>query len=303
MLSELFEERLMLPQDPIFIVGYPRSGTTLLQALLAAQEGIYSFPETHYFCVIEKHIRLDVGGTIAPECLAGVYRRIYDKMELHFTAKEAAELYHLAQGKQLTSKRLFESIVIALLKKQTVDTTAYRWLEKTPYHANHLSRIVEFYPAAQILHILRHPVPAILSRKAKFPFNQNTALVELARQWNRIQLNVEHFREQFPAQVHTLTYESLAADPANGLVDVGDFLRIKFDAARLPAAVQISVQLILPFETWKQDDREKEIVNTNDAYRDTCNRKDVELIESIVGDLMHRYCYRPYLHSGQECIR
>ena len=33
----------------VFIVGCPRSGTTLLQAMLASHETVYSFPETHFF--------------------------------------------------------------------------------------------------------------------------------------------------------------------------------------------------------------------------------------------------------------
>ena len=36
-------------KDRIFIVGCPRSGTTLLQSLLAAHPQIHSFPETHFF--------------------------------------------------------------------------------------------------------------------------------------------------------------------------------------------------------------------------------------------------------------
>ena len=38
--------------SPIFIVGYPRSGTTLLQSMLYTQKNIYSFPETHFFTKI-----------------------------------------------------------------------------------------------------------------------------------------------------------------------------------------------------------------------------------------------------------
>ena len=36
-------------ERPIFIVGCPRSGTTLLQCLIATQKGVVTFPETHFF--------------------------------------------------------------------------------------------------------------------------------------------------------------------------------------------------------------------------------------------------------------
>ena len=37
------------PKQRIFLVGCPRSGTTLLQSLLAAHPDITSFPESHFF--------------------------------------------------------------------------------------------------------------------------------------------------------------------------------------------------------------------------------------------------------------
>ncbi len=41
-----------LSQNPIFVVGYPRSGTTLLQALMATQGNLATFPETHFFSTV-----------------------------------------------------------------------------------------------------------------------------------------------------------------------------------------------------------------------------------------------------------
>jgi hypothetical protein len=38
-----------LPENPVFVVGYPRAGTTFLQSLLATQEGFMAFRETHFF--------------------------------------------------------------------------------------------------------------------------------------------------------------------------------------------------------------------------------------------------------------
>ena len=38
----------------IFIVGVARSGTTLLQSMLASHPEIHSFPETHFFVKLPK---------------------------------------------------------------------------------------------------------------------------------------------------------------------------------------------------------------------------------------------------------
>ena len=137
MMNELFFERIQLPQDPVFIVGYPRSGTTLLLRLLVTQPGIFSFPETHYFCVIEKRIQFDEKGNILPACLDIVFEKIYEKMEFRFTGEEIKTFYQLAEEKKLSSKSLFECVVSRFLFQQQVGTdgsTSFRWIEKTPTH-------------------------------------------------------------------------------------------------------------------------------------------------------------------------
>jgi len=45
---------MALSQYPVFLVGYPRSGSTLLQALLEMQGHLVTFPETHFFSTLFK---------------------------------------------------------------------------------------------------------------------------------------------------------------------------------------------------------------------------------------------------------
>jgi hypothetical protein len=289
-----------LPQDPVFIVGYPRSGTTLLQRLLVTQPGIFSFRETHYFTIIEKHhIQCDERGNILPSCLDTVFEKINEKMEFQFAAEEKEAFYQRAESRELTSKDLFESIVIRFLLQQPGiagnGSVSFRWIEKTPTHANFLDRIFEFYPAARALHIVRHPVPAIFSRKLKFPFNRETPLEKLARGWNRLVENVERFKEMFPGHIYTLKYEDLVKNLEKELKPAVDFLNIPFDFTLIAGIKQkqasSSESFILPSEPWKVADRNREVVNTNDAYKDIITPSDAEIIEEIVRKNMEKHGY------------
>jgi len=292
---------MKLPQDPIFIVGYPRSGTTLLQRLLATQPGIFSFPETHYFCVIEKQLKYDQTGNILPSCLDKVFEKILEKMELRFSPEQEGIIRHSVEEKTLTSKDFFEMIVTRLLLElnPTIEQmTSFRWLEKTPNHAHFLEHIMQLYPRAQALHILRHPVPAIFSRKLKFPFNQETPLTELARRWNRMLEDVQQFKTKFPAHILTLRYEDLLIQLENEYKNITAFLGIPFDLNTLP---QLNEQkgnpiagFILPSETWKLEDARRNMTNTNDAYKSKFSGQDVADIEAIVGENMKKYGYEPY---------
>ncbi len=291
---------IKLPQDPIFIVGFPRSGTTLLQGLLVTQPGIYSFPETHYFNVIEKSMEFDDDYNILPTCLEDVFAKIDEKISLCFPPGHLKHLHDQAAANRLTSKELFEFIVHFLLSKQGItveDSSFHRWIEKTPNHANFLHRIKGFYPDLQVLHIVRHPVPAIFSRKLKFPFNKETPLRELALTWSRIQQNVENFKTQHPGVVLTLRYEDLVADRARELLAIAEFLHIDFSFEYLANYKHDVANLILSSETWKKNDKNHEIINTNDNYKDKCSKAEVEEIEQILIKQMTLYQYKPFFSS------
>ncbi len=291
-----------LPQDPIFIVGYPRSGTTLLQRLLASQPGLYTFPETHYFCVTEKIITwADNNENIPPGVLPDVYAKITEKMEVRFTIAEQESLQRQAANKKLSSKLLFETIVIHCLMNlypSIKDLSSFRWIEKTPYHANFLERIIAMYPNAQVLHILRHPVPAICSRKLKFPFNRETTIVELAHHWNYMLMKVERFKENYPHYIITLRYEDLIADTENQLKAVAGFLNIHLDLKAIDTMKQergqTDVPFILPAETWKKDDLKMDMCSSNDDYHDLISAVDIKAIEDLTMEKMSRYGYNSY---------
>lgn len=292
---------IKLPQDPVFIVGYPRSGTTLLQGLLVTQPNLYSLPETHYFNVIEKEISVDDNGNILPTCLDTVFEKIREKMEFQFHEEEKTTIYRLTEAKKCTSKTLFEFIVAHFLyprRKKTDLPTAFRWIEKTPYHANFLKRIFLFYPRVQILHIVRHPVPAVYSRKRNFPYNKETPVSKLAAHWNNIQQNVEDFKEHSPGTVHTLRYEDLVKDPRKELETITAFLNIPFNAASISRASQATRPFILASEPWKQADLKKDGVNTNETYKETITKADAESVEKITADRMKTYGYTPYFNDS-----
>lgn len=292
---------MKLPQDPIFIVGYPRSGTTLLQRLLITQPGIFSFPETHYFCVIEKRLKYDDAGNMLPSCLDTVFEKIQEKIEFRFPLDEENIIRQAVEEKTLSSKDLFEKIIDHLLiglYPAIESMTSFRWLEKTPNHAHFLEHIIQLYPQAQVLHILRHPVPAIFSRKLKFPFNKETPVTELALRWNRMIKDVEQFKAQFPHHILTLRYEDLLIHLEKELQHICTFLRLPFD---LNTISQLKEQrekpaegFILASETWKLEDFRRDMANTNDVYKNKFSQQDITDIESIVGEYMKKYGYEPY---------
>lgn len=287
-------EMIQLPQDPIFIVGYPRSGTTLLQALLATQHRVYSLPETHFFNVIYKTIKTDKKGAIEFNCLGDVFNKIQKKMGLEFSKKEAEYIGLRSKKRELQPKLLFEFIVFHYIKKELKRlgvSNSFRWIEKTPNHAYYLDKILSFYPGAQFVNIIRDPVAAINSRKNHFPYNKETPVEKLAQLWMRSITSVEDFNQQHPRKIYSLRYEDLVADPAEELIEVCRFLKIQIKLDLLNEYKDVSKHFIHDWETWKSKVKSKEISNCNSDYKNELSLIDILKIQNILQSDMMKYRY------------
>ncbi len=293
---------MKLPQNPIFIVGYPRSGTTLLQRLLVSQPGLYTFPETHFFNVVERKIpRSKESETVPPSALPAVFAAIHEKMGIRYAHTKTEAIIREAQDGKLGSKALFEFIVADYLSRLypgIENRSNWRWIEKTPYHANFLDRILDFYPQAQVLHILRHPTPAIFSCKRKFPFNKETPVIDLAQRWNVMLDNVDRFKRQYPNRIMTLRYEDLITRMELEMKQAAAFLGICFDRDRFFAVnhgdPDLQRKIILPSEPWKLADLGKELISTNEEYKSDALRKEAATIEQVIGERLEKSGYRPF---------
>jgi len=290
-------DEIKLPQDPIFVVGYPRSGTTLVQALLTTQRNVYSLPETHFFNVINrKAVRADEQGFIEADCLERVFSLIREKIDMRFSRAEQRHITKLARKKKLLPKMLFEIIVWHCICEDIKqgDTGSFRWVEKTPNHAYFLETILSFYPQAFFVNIVRHPVPAVYSRKVNFPFNKDKPLDWLAKLWRRSIEETETFAQQHPGKMISLKYEDLTADVEAWFSKVCDFINLKSDMALIGSHSAAADRVTLESEVWKKKDHYRDISNTNDTYRQVVPPQDAAFIEDLLKDKLEQYGYTPF---------
>lgn len=275
---------ICLPDNPVFVVGYPRSGTTLLQSLIATQESVITFPETHFFNVIEKKLFFDSCGQVSGDSLSSAFTAIYEKTEILFTVQEQKEIVKLVAEYSMGAKALFELLVYRLIGSRIpANPKSWRWLEKTPNHVYFLDRILSMYPKARFVNIVRNPVAAILSRKQKFPFNKETPIEALAAMWRRAVSEAANFETKVPQQILTVRYEELASDVVGVMRCVAGFLELDFRADLLENFSRVVDSCILPFEVWKEDVCRQSITRNNDTYvNNKLVSEDVRLIQSLL---------------------
>ncbi len=202
----------------IFLVGVPRSGTTLLQALLAAHSTVTSFTESHFF---SRHFRPVSGlGTVLTTDPAP---RVAE-----FIAENGAEAPAAAGWFGPPRPAVLRWAVLRPFGTRTVARRFVRvldelaeargaavWLEKTPRHLQRLDvirRACDDGIPTHVVHIVRDGLQTVASlHHASRNWERPYDLRECVDRWNRdLELSL---RISDAAGHHVVTYESLTGDP------------------------------------------------------------------------------------------
>lgn len=169
---------------PVFVVGMPRSGTTLVEQILASHPAVFGAGER-------------------PELAQIVARHMARLGALRFP--EAA---WTITGKEL---RLIGEAYLAALRPLAPE--AERIVDKMPANFERAGLINLVFPNARIIHLIRDPVDTCLSCFSKlFTFEQRFSydLGELGRHYRAYERLMTHWRAVLPADVLLeVSYESL----------------------------------------------------------------------------------------------
>lgn len=183
----------------LFVIGAPRSGTTLLMRMLHAHPEIYTRPEPHLLTPLA---RLGYFGYVdhAP----------YDALQAHQAARGFVTDLPGGEADYLDALRAYTDTLYGRM----LEPTGKRYfVDKTPAYALELPFITKLYPQARYVVLTRHPF-AIFSSYAKSFFDNDWAA---ARAHNPILERyvpaLASFLRASPVEHIHVSYEALVADP------------------------------------------------------------------------------------------
>ena len=164
---------------PIFIVGVPRSGTTLVRMILNAHSKIAIATETHFFRLFwasrDRHGDIKQDQNLLKLWDTFIKTKYFKDLKID-NAHEISKMI-------FSGERSYKAIYETILKEYARQNNKIRWGEKTPEHLEFVGTIFDFYPDAQVINVIRDPRDVALSFK-KVPFGSN-CVFSIARLWNR----------------------------------------------------------------------------------------------------------------------
>ena len=235
------------PTGPVFVLGSPRSGNTLLACLLNKHPDLLILFETNLYNTLrqrwQRRVRRGAGPADAfVETVMGTLGRKWSP-ETSDVVVRRADVEAAAAAGQPDYGRMTAAYVGTLMR--ATKPTARRWGDKTPHHMARVEAILAAHPDAQFVHVYRDPRDVVASlTKPTFPHASDSALynAEVVLQYLGL---FERSRARIPAgQLLDLRYEALVEDPEASLRAVCAFLGVAYSPAMLepaPAAVRRTV--------------------------------------------------------------
>lgn len=191
---------------PVFVIGMPRSGTTLTEQIISSHPDVSGAGELRLAFVVESHLS-DNFGTY-PECLNSISTEVITN----------------------EAKWYLEGLNYFSPKKPSA-----RIVDKMPHNFFRLGLIALMFPKAKIIHCRRSPMDNCLSlyfqsfAPRRHPYSYD--LVALGEYYKLYMKLIEHWRNVLPLEMLEVDYEETIANPEESARRLIDFIGLEWDDA------------------------------------------------------------------------
>jgi tetratricopeptide (TPR) repeat protein len=188
---------------PIFVVGMPRTGTTLVERILGSHPEVLGAGELLSF----------------PEALVAAVERSAGRSGL---SREDM----VATAARIDLRAVGEDYLARAARAAESVATRSRFVDKLPHNYLYCGLIQQALPGARIVHVVRNPMASCYAMyKALFrqgyPFSYD--LDELAQFYAGYRRLMDHWRTAMPGVIHELRYEELVRSPREVTAAMLDF--------------------------------------------------------------------------------
>ena len=189
--------------EPIFILGLPRSGSTLIEQILASHSLIEGTQELPNIMAISRDIKLIDQKNGYPDNLLKINQSSFDELGKKY----------IDETKWARSSKPF-------------------FIDKMPNNFFHIGLIKLILPKAKIIDARRNPMDACFSCfKQYFAKGQHFTydLDDIARYYKDYVRLMDYWNKLFPDEIFTIHYEQIIENPNDRIFDLLEFCNVKFE--------------------------------------------------------------------------
>lgn len=287
-------------EQPVFVIGNPRSGTSLLRLMLMSHPLVVIPPEAGFAVWLHpKYAAWSPG-----EGYEAFVEDLLETRKFEFWNLGGDEISRslAAQGPED-----YGALVAAVYRcyAQGVKPEATCWGDKNNFHVGEVDRLKAIFPNGRFIHIVRDGRNVAVSyrrlhqrdMKSRYAPSLPFDVGEIAREWAHNVTRVEEAMAGFgdPARVLTVRLEDLTRRPKEILEDVCRVLGLRFDPSMLEYHRLTPNEGGEPAEflQWKERNAQPVEATDTDEYLGVLSVEEIRAFEEIAGHALERFGYLP----------
>jgi len=226
----------------IFVVGNSRSGTTMMGRIIGKHSSVFTFKELHFFGQLWSS--KDENKLLGKNESIKLFSKLLSIQEFGiFQQNNPSQFDEISES--VLDKKSYSSIDIfnSFLNYSAEQNNSVIPCDQTPRNVFYIQEILDNFPDAKIVNMVRDPRDVLLSQKNKWkrryfgasgiPFREairsyfNYHPITISKIWNTSILNVKKFEKE--KRVKTIKFEDLLLHPKSTISELCRFLELDFD--------------------------------------------------------------------------
>lgn len=286
-------------ESPVFIIGNPRSGTTLLRLMMTCHRNMVVPPECGFAVWLYDQYRYWGQQENGDSLLARFVDDLMSCRKIETWGLERVGLYDFLSGRE---PRSYSELVAGVYEWYALSQgkRARRWGDKNNFYIHHIRQIKTMFPDAFFVHIVRDGRDVACSykklndRKIDSPYAPNlpSRIEDIANQWKtNIGIAARSFAAIEWENVCEINFSDLILDPETSLRNLCKGISEDYDPSMLTYEVSNSGKALEPVEflRWKEKTLRPPIRAEVGRYASELTSEEIRIFESIAEDELRRY--------------
>jgi hypothetical protein len=285
-------------QAPIFVIGSPRSGTTLLRLMLTCHRNIVIPPECGFAVWLwprYRHWPIEREPNLLDR-FAG------DVLQCRKIETWGLDRASLLNGLRADSPRTYAAAAASVycVYGRACQRTFSRWGDKNNFYLDHIDTLHGLFPSAIFVHIVRDGRNVACSYRqlqarhlaAQYAPQLPTAAADIARQWSADIATIRASLARLPpAQAVELRFQDLTGDPERELQRLCAALGEPYDPGMCNYHVRNRDEGLEPpdFLAWKEKTLEAPQPEDPRRFRELLSEAEIRTFEAIAGEALRAY--------------
>lgn len=270
---------------PLIILGNPRSGTSLLRAVLNSHPEIYVAPESgfaHYCFTLLRDKKIEY---------SDLADNIFRAKKFEYWKISQEELNDLVINNPSNYQLLVKEIYIKQAAKEDKGNIKF-WGDKNNYYVKHVDELEQVYKNACFIHIIRdgrdvacsYKKLSEIEAKEKYQPNLTGEIEKVAEEWSSNNSKVIEYLESDENHI-SIRYEDLVNNFEKTTNEISSFLKIENEFKTELKSDEPQTYF------WKSDLNKKINADNIGKYKHILTTEEIETFNSIAHSILQKFNY------------